>query len=121
MRRWILAGLFCLVWTASALAADVNGLWRFPEGNQTFIFFQEDSDIKVMCTYRDSGGNVVTWYGKGTISGNVVRYTFRHANTNDEGDNEHVFTVSRDGDRMRGTWGKVGRVMGRWTLEREGP
>jgi len=109
-----------MLWTVSIFAADVNGLWNFSGNNQTLIFFQEGSTIKVMCTYLESG-KVITWYGEGTISGDRLRYTLHHANTDDKWDYEHIFTVSSDGKTMSGTYGRVGRVQGNWTLKKIGP
>ncbi len=120
MKKIFLTGLLCMLWTVSAFAADVNGLWKFSGNNQTMIFFQEGNAIKVMCTYRN-GSNIVTWFGTGSVSGNQVRYTLHHANSNDKGDNEHIFTLSADGQSMSGTWGHIGKVLGNWTLQKVGP
>lgn len=120
MKKIVIAVLFCMLLTASAFAADVNGIWKFYGNNQTMIFFQEGNAIRVMCAYR-SGGNVVTWYGEGSIAGNTLRYTLHHANINDSGDYEQVFTVSPDGKKMNGTYGRIGKVEGNWTLEKVGP
>ena len=120
MKKTILIVLLTLAIAIPAVAADINGLWKFHGNNQTMIFFQEGTAIKVMCTYR-SGSNVITWHGQGTISGNNLRYTLHHANTADNGDYEQVFTVAPDGKSMSGTYGRVGNVQGNWSLERVGP
>jgi len=100
---------------------DVNGLWKFQ--NQTMIFYQEGSTIRVVCTYR-SGGRIVVWYGEGSIRGNHVRYHLHHTrNTAPDFENGiHEFDVSADGNAMSGTWGTDATpVRGNWTLERVGP
>jgi len=102
-------------------SVDVNGLWK--SGNQTIIFFQEGQTIKAMDTYRGSG-QIVVWYGEGTISGNHVRYHLHHTrNTAPQAeDGIHDFTVSADGNTMTGTWGTFAApVRGNWSLQRVGP
>jgi len=120
MKKTILIFLLSVAIAMPAVAADINGLWKFHGNNQTMIFFQEGNAIKVMCTYR-SGGNVITWFGQGTISGNNLRYTLHHANTADNGDYEQIFTVAPDGKSMSGTYGRIGNIQGNWSLERIGP
>jgi hypothetical protein len=123
MRKAVISiGLLILIaWgTSMAWAANVSGIWKKAE--QTLIFYQEGENIRVQCTYR-SGGDVIVWYGIGTIKGNQIEYRLHHS-TDAPGTMEglHKFTLSPDGNEMNGTWGSVSNPnMGTWTLHRVGP
>lgn len=123
MKRIFLSiGFLILItgWSTMALAVDVSGIWK--NDGQTMIFYQERDNIKVMCSYR-SGSGVIVWYGIGIIKGNQIEYRLHHS-TDPPGamDHIHKFTLSKDGNKMNGTWGMVSNpVMGNWSLTRVGP
>jgi len=108
MKRILVVSLLSLIVIAGyAHAADVNGVWKADAS--TFIFFQEGSTIKVMCSYSRDNRPIV-WYGEGSISGSQVRYRLHHtSNTVPAGweDGIHELTVSPDGKSMSGTWKTV--------------
>ena len=125
MKRVLLSiGFLILIagWSAMAWATDASGIWKNDGQNQTMIFYQEGENIQVQCAYR-SGGSVVVWYGIGTIKGNQIEYRLHHS-TDAPGvmDNIHKFTLSADGNEMKGTWGTVSNpAKGTWSLHRVGP
>jgi hypothetical protein len=92
----------------SCAGPNVNGIWMAE--NQTFIFYQEGSHIKVMCSYRFENRQPVVWYGEGSIAGNRVSFHFHHTSNltpSSWEDGVQELTLSPDNQTMTGTWRTV--------------
>jgi hypothetical protein len=92
---------------SSAMAADVNGLWRettWPGGadNSWITFVQEGNRVE-MVLVGILDGKVVTYQGSGWIQGNLIKYEVHMVkNPGAWGEHSHIITISPDGNTMNG-------------------
>lgn len=114
MRRFNLRRIFIILTivttiylASSAMAADVNGLWKeitWPGGaeNNWIAFVQEGNRVE-MILEGILDGKLVTYQGSGWIQGNLIKYEVHMVkNPGAWGEHSHIITLSPDGNTMNG-------------------
>jgi hypothetical protein len=92
---------------SSAMAADVNGLWKettWPGGaDNSWIAFTQEGNKVEMILVGILDGKVVTYQGSGWIQGNLIKYEVHMIkNPGAWGEHSHIITLSSDGNTMNG-------------------